>query len=251
MWQKKRLLRIINQYTMEIKKILSFIALIAGVILLITGFMIWGVYLPTEVLILNIIVVTIIYALLFVDVLLPWVQWSDPSQRSIGTLGLRWTLTVIYAIVAILLMVIANLVFQWWFVWQLFAHGVLWVLLILAFVSFFSSYAKVAQVHQQEEQNSKGVQLMKNAIELVTVLMIENSGLSETFINRVHTIKDELRYLAPSNTPEARTLEAEFVQTANELALAIPNYTTNSEQVEKLLSKLEHIYKIRKSTYSN
>ena len=141
--------------------------------------------------------------------------------------------------------------FQWWFVWQLFAHGVLWVLLILAFVSFFSSYAKVAQVHQQEVQNSKGVQLMKNTIELVTVLMIENSGLSETFINRVHTIKDELRYLAPSNTPEARTLEAEFVQTANEVALAIPNYTTNSEQVEKLLSKLEHIYKIRKSTYSN
>ena len=229
---------------MEIKKILSFIDLIAGVILLRTGFMIWGVYLPTEVLILNIIVATIIYALLFVDVLLPWVQWSDPSQRSVGTLGLRWTLTVIYAVVAILLMVIANLVFQWWFVWQLFAHGVLWVLLILAFVSFFSSYAKV-------EQNSKGVQLMKNAIELVTVLMIENSGLSETFINRVYTIKDELRYLAPSNTPEARTLEAEFVQTANEVALAIPNYTTNSEQVEKLLSKLEHIYKIRKSTYSN
>ena len=63
MWQKKRLLRIINQYTMEIKKILSFIALIAGVIFLITGFMIWGVYLPTEVLILNIIVATIIYAL--------------------------------------------------------------------------------------------------------------------------------------------------------------------------------------------
>ena len=251
MWQEKRLLRIINQYTMEIKKILSIIALIAGVILLITGFMIWGVYLPTEVLILNIIVATIIYALLFVDVLLPWVQWSDPSQRSIGTLGLRWTLTVIYAVVAILLMVIANLVFQWWFVWQLFAHGVLWVLLILAFVSFFSSYAKVAQAHQQELQNSKGVQLMKNAIELVTVLMIENSGLSETFINRVHTIKYELRYLAPSNTPEARTLEAEFVQTANEVALAMPNYTSNSEQVEKLLSKLEHIYKIRKSTYSN
>ena len=91
---------------MEIKKILSFIALIAGVILLITGFIIWGVYLPTEVLILNIIVATIIYALLFVDVLLPWVQWSDPSQRSIGILGLRWTLTVIYAVVAILLMVV-------------------------------------------------------------------------------------------------------------------------------------------------
>ena len=251
MWQEKRLLRIINQYTMEIKKKLSFIALIAGVILLITGFMIWGVYLPTEVLILNIIVATIIYALLFVDVLLPWVQWSDPSQRSISTLGLRWTLTIIYAVVAILLMVIANLVFQWWFVWQLFAHGVLWVLLILAFVSFFSSYAKVAQVHQQEVQNSEGVQLMKNAIELVTVLMIETSSLSENFINRVHTIEDGLRYLAPSNTAEARTLEAEFVQIANEVALAMPNYTTNSEQVEKLLSKLEHIYKMRKSTYSN
>ena len=130
-----------------------------GEALIIFCFLHFGKNVQTEILTLNIIVSTIIYCLVFVDVIFPWVNLKDKSQKQIGSIGLRWFFTFFYLILAIGVMVIFNTVKPIHFTNQIIIQALFFF--IVWAIYMFSSSDKVREVYIEEKQNRDRIDEMK------------------------------------------------------------------------------------------
>ena len=110
---------------MNVKKIFSLLLVIFGEVLIILCLLHFGSNVQIEIVALNIVVCTIIYSLFFMDIIVPWVDFKDQSQKTIGSIGLRWFYTFFYIIVAVGVMVVFNTVIPIQFTNQIIIHGVL------------------------------------------------------------------------------------------------------------------------------
>jgi len=236
---------------METKKILSWISLLLGEVLIIIGFILFGEHLGRNTLILNIIIASIIYSLFFSDILFSWINLGDKSQRKIGTIGVRWIFTWLYTLFAIATMVVCNLLLNLSFPIQLFVHGILIFLLLLGFIAVISVSNKTKEVFTQENTNRNGVIEMKKAITNLKNRMNDLSGLPEYFSNKIDTLEDDIRYLSPSNNLEAHELESSFTNTIRDIYIAIENFSMNEELINNNLKKCERIFQNRKQIHSN
>jgi hypothetical protein len=236
---------------MDTKKILSYIALLGGEIIIIAAFILFGGRLADNILILNIVVSSLIYALFFVDVLVPWIDLGDKSRKKAGSLGLRWFFTWLYAIGAIAVMLAGNLAYEWSFSLQIIIHCVLVFLLILGFVASLHSSAKVEEISLQEVSNRSGIDEMKKSVQNLKDKISELSGFPESFTNRINTLDESLRYISPANSNEAYSLERQFVDTVNDISFAVSDFSMNEEAIESNLKKCERLYQNRKQIYSN
>ena len=232
---------------MSTKKIISWLLLLFGEAIIITAFILFRGTAPDNIFVLNIAVSSVIYGLFFVDILVPWVDFNDKSQRRVGSLGLRWFVTWFYAILAIAAMIVGNAVYELAFTMQLIIHLILFFFLSLGMLGVTYSSGNVKQVYEQETKNRAGVIEMKNAMQK----LIDNmNDLPEEFIKKIKMLEENLRYISPSNNPEAYELEHTFVKTVNDMAYAISDFSMNQERIESNLKKLESIYQKRKNNYS-
>jgi hypothetical protein len=236
---------------MDAKKIVSWLLLLFGEAIIITAFILFRRNTPDDVLILNIIISTLVYGLFFVDILVPWVDFNDKSQRRIGSLGLRWFITCFYAVLAITAMICMNVVYDYIFTTQLIVHLVLLFFLLLGLLGVANSSSNVKQVYEQESENRKGVIEMKNAMRKLKERMSDSDAMPRAFTERINTLDENLRYLSPSNNQEARESERLFIRMIDDIAYAVSDYSTNEEQLENSLKNLEKIYQNRKNSYSN
>jgi hypothetical protein len=241
----------LNQKLMKLKNILSWFALLFGEALIISAFILFRGDLTDNILILNIIVTTIIYCLFFIDILIPWVNFSDKSQRKVGSLGVRWFFTWLYVILAISAMVICNTTFDLIFSTQLIIHGALFFLLLLGLIAAIQTSDKIKEVFIQENANRNGIVEMREAIKQLKDKMIDASELPEYFICRINTFEDNIRFISPTNNEVAYELEHLFSNTINDISYAISNYSMNEKAIESNLKKCERIYQKRKQTQSN
>ena len=236
---------------MDTKKILSFIALLGGEAIIIAAFLLFRGSLATDILVLNIVVSSVIYGLLFLDILVPWINLNDKQGKKVGSLGVRWLFTWLYAIAAIAVMLVGNLACEWSFALQIIIHCVLLFFLILGLVASLHSGDKVQEVYQQETFNRNGINEMKTAIRDLKDKMNDLPNLPEYFIRKINTLEDSLRFISPTENAEAHGLEQQFIRVINDIAFAISNYSMNEEAIGSNLKKAERIYQIRKSIYSN
>jgi hypothetical protein len=236
---------------MDTKKILSWIAMLGGEAIIIAALVLFRGNLADNILVLNIIVSSLIYGLLFIDILVPWIDFGDKSQKKVGSIGLRWFFTWFYAILAIAVMFACNVAYDCPFKSQIIIHCVLIFLLLLGFIAVIHSSDKVRDVYQQETFNRNGIIELKKAVTNLKDKMSDLSGLPENFIGRIHSLEDSLRFISPSNSPEAHHLEQQFITIINDIAFAVSNFSMNEERIENNLKKCERIYQNRKQIYSN
>lgn len=236
---------------MDTKKIVSFIVLLGGEAIIIAAFILFRDGLITDILVLNIVVSSVIYGLFFLDILVPWINLNDKQGKKVGSLGVRWLFTWLYAIAAIAVMLVGNLACEWSFALQIIIHCVLLFFLILGLVASLHSGDKVQEVYQQETFNRNGINEMKTAIRDLKDKMNDLPNLPEYFIRKINTLEDSLRFISPTENAEAHGLEQQFIRVINDIAFAISNYSMNEEAIGSNLKKAERIYQIRKSIYSN
>ncbi|AGY54593.1 hypothetical protein BRDCF_p1966 [Bacteroidales bacterium CF] len=236
---------------MDTKKIVSFIVLLGGEAIIIAAFILFRGSLAPDVLVLNIVVSSVIYGLFFLDILVPWINLNDKQGKKVGSLGVRWLFTWLYAIAAIAVMLVGNLACEWSFALQIIIHCVLLFFLILGLVASLHSGDKVQEVYQQETFNRNGINEMKTAIRDLKDKMNDLPNLPEYFIRKINTLEDSLRFISPTENAEAHGLEQQFIRVINDIAFAISNYSMNEEAIGSNLKKAERIYQIRKSIYSN
>ncbi len=236
---------------MSAKRILSIIAFILGEAIIITGISIYRGDMSDEVYKLNLIVSTIIYCVLFIDIIVPWIPLNDKSQRKVGSIGLRWAVSWTYAIAAILVMLICNYVAATVFKTQLIIHLALILFLILGFIGVFNSSDKVSEIYEKEEHSRQGILKMKQAMAALKNKAEECTQLPAEYKLRINNLEEELRYISPSNNPVANNLEMQYVDIINKMVISISCSTLNKDEIDTNLNTAERIYQSLKSIYSN
>lgn len=235
---------------MKTKQVLSWFSLVLGEALIITTFILFRGDSSDNILALNIIVSTIIYGLFFIDILIPWIDFSDKSEKKIGALGIRWLTTWLYTIAAIAAMIIGNVTLDLVLSTQIIIHGILIFFLLLGFVATINSSDRVEKVYLQEMMNRNGINEMKSAIRSLKDKMNNSTELPEYFVNRINTLEENIRFISPSDNPEAFNLEQSLIETLSDISLSISHFSMNEESIENRLRRCEQLYQNRKNIYS-
>jgi multisubunit Na+/H+ antiporter MnhC subunit len=236
---------------MDTKKIFGWLLLLFGETLIVTAFILFRGNLAANILVLNIVVSSLVYFMFFAGYRVPWLNLQDKSKKQIGSLGISWKITWLYFFFAIAVMIVCNITLDLSFSTQLIMHGVLLFFLLLGV--WLSSHAsdKVQAVYEQETFSRNRIVEIKMAVTNLKDKMNDLSNLPESFINRINSLEENLRFISPSANQEAYNLEQQFITTINDIAFAVSNFSMNEEKIESNLKKVERIYQNRKQIYSN
>ncbi len=236
---------------MKPNRILSLLATLLGAGLIVAAFVHWRGETPTDILVLNIVVSVLVYALFFVLVLVPWIDWNNKSHKQVGSLGVRWVATWMYAIGVIATIVVCNMVSDVSFFTQLIIQGILLLLVILGFAGLLNASDSVEEVYQKEKVERQGLQLMREAMSGLKDKATLSSTCPNHITDRINELEESLRYLSPSNSPETPLLEEEFVDTISAVNSMLSRPEMYDEQIVAGLTKAEQLYRKRKSIYSH
>lgn len=235
---------------MILKNILSWGAFGLGFALIICGWFLFGDRCDTSIFTLNIVVSLLIYSVIFSDLLISWYNPEDKSQRRLGNLGLRWGVTLPYVIIAITLIILSN-IFSWPFKVQLFAQGIAIVLLILGYVFVVHSANNIGNVSNQQNIDLSGVDKMRSAVKSLHYDMLDKGTIPAELSQRVAQLIDDMRFISPANSNDAKDLEQRFVDIIGRARIMVSSFTLNHEELASELSKAERTLKDRKAAYSN
>lgn len=223
---------------------LSILACLLGEAIIIGAFLMFGrPLLADNVLILDIIVATIAFGLFAYDLFVPWISLEDPAQRKVGSLGLRWTANVLYALFVVIIIVVGA-VRGYPFKIQLFIQLALLALLLLSYSGVLGIGDKVAHVHAREAEMRSTLDDLKNGFKN---LLLEHDIADPALLGRIENVKSELRYLSASTNAETRSLEQRILSLTASLSNALD--LDNIEEAAALLAKIEKLVAERKRNY--
>ena len=182
--------------------------------------------------------------------MISWNKPEDKSQRRIGNTGLRWAVTLFYVVIAFVLIVLSNL-FSWSFSVQLFAHSIAIVGLIAGYALVAHSANNIGNVTSQQSIAQSGVDMMRREAKSLHYDMLDKGDIPAELSQRVAQLVDDMRFIAPANSEDARLLEQRFVDIISRARVMVSSFTLNHEELARELSKAERTLKDRKATYSN
>ena len=249
MWSKEWLTLKIN--TMNSNKTFSILLMLAGEALIIICFLYFGRNLAHELLTLNIIVSTIIYALFFLDIIFPMVDFKDKSQKTIGSLGLRWLFTSLYTAAAIAAMIIFNTVKPIEINSQILIQILFFFLLSLGLYIAMSSSQKVHEVFAQQSQNRYHLDEMNIITKSVLRKIDQLTTIPGDVKSRITSINDNLRFISPCDKKEALELESDFLKEMNAIKDCLFDIPLNYEKIIENIHHCESIYMERKQIFTN
>jgi hypothetical protein len=236
---------------MNVKRIFSLLLIIFGEAFIIICFLLFWQNIQIEILVLNIIVSSLIYCLLFIDIIIPWVDFKDKSQKTIGSIGLRWIITFFYMLLAIGTMIFLNTENTTDFIYQLIFHGVLFFLLLLGLFFSFSSAEKVKEAYEEEKQTRDHINDMKKVIKELQLKIDSMKNIPSDVTSRINGLQENLRFLSPCNNNDAFNLEKKFVEEMRALCDYFYNIPVNFEEIDNIIKSCEKTYKERKNIFSN
>lgn len=228
---------------------IGYIATLLGLILVVAGWLIWGDRTNTDIFALNIAVSVVAYCVMFVDVLIPWADLRDKTQRRIGNTGVRWFVQYGYSITAILLLVLCNLL-GLTFIVSLFLQCVVLTLLIFGIATAKTTAAKISEVSQENSDNINYLTLVREGVSSL-LEAAHDAQAPQLLIARIERQAEELRYVSPSNSAESRKVENELMELLAATETLMRNYEVNNERIEANIAKAERLIKKRKSAFSN
>ncbi len=236
---------------MNTQKIVAGLLLLFGLALIIVGFIHFGQNLDTNILVLCIIVSVIIYCLFFFDFLVPWVDLSDKKQKKIGAIGLRWFFTLFYSLLAISGLILFNTSLPMSFFGQLIAHGGLFFILLMGLLMSYISAEKVGSVYDQEKENSNLLDEMRRETNAVKQQIQLLNDIPSNISSRINQMVDNLRYLSPCNTTDAKVLERNFLTQMKLIRNYVMDKPLNHDKINESIQRCEIIYTERKNSYAN
>ncbi|HOX79327.1 MAG TPA: hypothetical protein PLW31_14965 [Bacteroidales bacterium] len=236
---------------MNLGKYTSIGLLLAGEALIIFCFLHFGRNADPQIRALNIIISSFILCLNFIDILFPWVNWKDKSQKSIGSLGLRWVVMSLYVLFAVGIMIVFNIFIPIGFGNQLLLHaGLIFFFLVGLFLTFTSS-ANVKSVFEHEEKARSGIAEMKKITNDVRLKLDQMNNLPGGLFKQITDIQDDLRFISPSDNAIAKSLENEFIMKMKSVYDSLYNLPLDEERINRLIHDCNRIYRDRKQIFSN
>lgn len=231
-------------------KTMRWVLLGFGAALIVAAELLFCGNLGNDVLTLDIIVSLIVWGVLFAGIGFPWIDLDDPAQKRVGSLGLFWYFSSLYALLAIVWMVVGAQ-FDLSFRIQLIVHLVLLFVLLMGLTIAGRSSEKVGEVYQKEQRERRGVTDVRSALAALKESTFDAKELPEEVADRINKMCDEARFVSPSNNPEAHRIEEEMVNLIHEISSAFFNYRMNEEAIQSKLARCERLLRNRKQIHSN
>ncbi len=236
---------------MNTKKIFSIFLILLGEALIIVSFLYFGRNLTTNILVLNIIVSSIIYLLWFVEKFIPMINLKDKTQKGVGSLGLKWVFTFLYAVSAIGVMVVFNTIRPIDVNAQIIFHGILFFLLLVGLYFVFYSSQKAGEVFGEEAGNRSRLDEIKTSTKEVKLKLDQMENIPSDITVRMTALFENLRFISPSNNREAITLEASFLRDIKVLQDCLSEIPNNFDKIIENIKNCEATFKERKQIFSN
>jgi hypothetical protein len=139
------------------KQIFSWLLFIFGEAILVAGFILLRGESPDNVLMMNIVVASIVYFLIFYGFRTPWIDLRDKSGRQVGSMGIKWFTIGVYALFAVAGIVCSYLIEALAFTTLLIIHCVLIFFMLLGLLAARHAEDKVQEVYRQQSNSPDGV----------------------------------------------------------------------------------------------
>lgn len=229
---------------------MRWVLLVFGAAIIVAAVLLFCGGLENNVLSLDITVSLVVWGVLFAGIGFPWIDLNDPAQKRIGSLGIFWYFSSLYALVAIIWMVVGaqlDLSFRL----QLIVHLVLLFVLIMGLTMASRTSEKVGEVYEKEQRERQGVTDVRSALAALKESTFGAKDLPEEVVDRITKLCDEARFVSPSNNVEAHRMEEEMVSLTHEISSAFFNYQMNEDAIQSKLARCERLLKNRKQLHSN
>jgi hypothetical protein len=235
---------------MKAKHIYAALILLIGEALIIISFLYFGSSLASNILTLDIVVSSIIYSFLFIDILLPMCDFKDESQKIVGSLGIRWFVTGAYKLFAIVAMAIFLFYKPLDFNVQIIIQGILFFLLLIGLFSASTASEKVEEIFFDESQRMNRLVEMRKSIQNLQSKLYQTSNILPEIIAGISNLQEELRFISPSNNPESVDLETDFLKEIKEINDALFEIPLNHEKIVARINNCQRICSARKLIFS-
>lgn len=243
---------------MKKSTIYAILAAVLGEALIITLIILFSKGFPSNIIALNIIVGTLVFASSAWGLFVKWDRSEDKVGTWVGTLGVNLWGFGVYAVLALFAMILMNFCpgaditdsYPVAFKYQLLVQGALFAFLVLT--RFFGSAVaeQVENVYNKEQAVLSGLDEMKSATRRLQDAAFMCENMDPSLRTMLDDIQQDLRYLSPVKSSEARDLENDFVSKVNNLIPAFVNYKMNEDQIARQLGLLKHIIENRKKIYN-
>lgn len=232
------------------KNFLSIAIIVAGVVLIALGFYLWGQNIPTNILVLDIVVTSVCYTLIVSNFFFPLINHKDPAHANAASMGIRWTVMWVYGLAAIVGMI-------WMyregaeFGTQLIVQGVLLMVLLLGLLAMTQSTSQAREVYHEEQAVKRPVVELRRLAEDLRMTVDTTTGLPVAVADRMKELASDMRFLSPANTEEARETDTRIATTISDLNYAAADYRLNADRIDQLLRVLQALIQRRKKQYSH
>ena len=170
-------------------------------------------------------------------------------EKQIGGLGIRLAYIRLYSLFAIAIIAISyfgEIHFRYQLFFQLLAA---FILLIGYFFSHLSS-GKAVSVQAEQDMERKGKDEILRALNQFEILFTGDSTKWTGEKQKINFLKEDVRYLSPSNNQSAADIDSEIASTIQQAYAIARNKNEGGIEVFSLLNKCEELLKLRKNTYS-
>lgn len=195
--------------------------------------------------VIDIIASTLIWSTFCIDIFHPLMD-DEKHPRQAGSLGVRWTVTWVYALLAIGIMVAGRLM-----TWPILAIGVAQVValvvLILGFWGASHVGDKVEAVAAHEQQKLDGRASMTNALRQLKNEIALMPQLPPYVKSKIDEFSENMRFITPNSSAEAQSLERQFVEETDNVRFALAHFEINEEAINKSLQRMMMILTDRKN----
>lgn len=155
-------------------------------------------------------------------------------------------LIIIYASLAVALVILFNFIIPIGFFTQLLIQAGLILLLLIAWFTIFMVSEKSKDVKTAQAQNRSGIEDMKEAMQKVQNTAYISQKIPTEICQRITRLEESLRYLSPSDNPESAEPEREFIVNATILSTALAEDNPDPEKITEIIARCERIYQQRK-----
>lgn len=234
---------------MKTGRILSWVALVIGWAIILASFFIWGKDVEPGKFAVNIVVSLLCYVLAFLDFLFPFVDLKDKAQKRIGTMSVRMVTVWSYIFLAVVTMLVFTSKLDIPFLAYLIMHCVYALILVLGFMAVAEVASKVSDVYEQESAAKEGTDGLKRKARKVMYAKEDVASLPAQIAKRTNEVLELVQYIAPSNAPLAKELEAKLDKAMGEFSVALKLSPSNEKKLNALLTDIERLVVERKNMY--
>ncbi len=224
---------------------------VLGELLIIACFLHFGRNVEQPFQILNIIISSIVFSLYFIDVLFPLVNLKDKSARKVGSIGIRWFLTIIYSLVAIGAMLVFGLAIHLDLASQILIHGILLFLMTLGMWGAYSTVKKVEGVYQKQTEERQQMDEIKRNIGIVKAKLEKRKDTPVPIMNGIKNLQEDIRFISPANASEAFDLEIRILAEIKMINRGLDEEPVDFEKMQETIQNCSRLFLERKQIYSN